>query len=125
MQISKTKSEAKASQDNCVMKQNLFYRPKALVLRKTIANGLIHISNIAANITAAKHTTSVLCTFRITRIICKVSKEIKESDSNTALTERGLSRLVEEKKIVSTIIGNRNLIDMDQLYDYLSGKNRS
>ena len=55
----------------------------------------------------------------------KAAKEIKESDSKTALTERGLRRLVEEKKIVSTLIGNRNLIDMDQLYDYLSGKNRS
>ncbi|MBQ7122159.1 MAG: hypothetical protein IJO03_07875 [Clostridia bacterium] len=59
------------------------------------------------------------------RTIKQAIKEIKESDSKTALTERGLRRLVEEKKIVSTLIGNRNLIDMDQLYDYLSGKNRS
>ncbi|MBQ3045304.1 MAG: hypothetical protein IJD49_05095 [Clostridia bacterium] len=59
------------------------------------------------------------------RTIKQAIKEIKESDSNTALTERGLRRLVEENKIVSISIGNRNLIDMDQLYDYLSGKNHS
>ena len=59
------------------------------------------------------------------RTIKQAIKEIKESDSKTALTERGLRRLIEEKKIVSTLIGNRNLIDMDQLYDYLSGKNHS
>lgn len=59
------------------------------------------------------------------RTIKQAIKEIKEFDSNTALTERGLRRLVKENKIVSVSIGNRNLIDMDQLYDYLSGKNRS
>ena len=59
------------------------------------------------------------------RTIKQAIKEIKESDRKTALTERGLRRLVEEKKIVSILIGNRNLIDMDQLYDYLSGKNHS
>lgn len=59
------------------------------------------------------------------RTIKQAIKEIKEYDSKTALTERGLRRLVEENKIVSTPIGNKNLIDMDQLYDYLSGKNRS
>ncbi len=59
------------------------------------------------------------------RTIKQAIKEIKEYDSKTALTERGLRRLVEENKIVSTLIGNKNLIDMEQLYDYLSGKNRS
>lgn len=59
------------------------------------------------------------------RTIKQAIKEIKEYDSKTALTERGLRRLVDEEKIVSTLIGNKNLIDMDQLYDYLSGKNRS
>ena len=59
------------------------------------------------------------------RTIKQAIKEIKGSDSETALTERGLRRLIKENKIVSVAIGNRNLIDMDQLYDYLSGKNRS
>lgn len=59
------------------------------------------------------------------RTIKQAIKEIKEYDSKTAFTERALRRLIEENKIVPTRIGNRNLIDMDQLYDYLSGKNRS
>ncbi len=59
------------------------------------------------------------------RTIKQAIKEIKEFDSNTALTERGLRRLIKENKIVSVSIGNRNLIDIDQLYDYLSGKNIS
>ena len=61
---------------------------------------------------------------RAMRTIKEAIKEIKDYDSKTALTERGLRRLVKENKIPVVDIGNKALIDMENLYAYLSGKNK-
>ena len=58
------------------------------------------------------------------RTIKEAIKEIKDYDSKTALTERGLRRLVKENKIPVVDIGNKALIDMENLYAYLSGKDK-
>lgn len=58
------------------------------------------------------------------RTIKEAIKEIKDYDSKTALTERGLRRLVKENKIPAVDIGNKALIDMENLYAYLSGKSK-
>ena len=59
------------------------------------------------------------------RTIKEAIKEIKDYDSRTALTERGLRRLVKENTIPVVDIGNKALIDMENLYAYLSGKSKN
>lgn len=49
-------------------------------------------------------------------IIC----ELKEIDPHTALTVSGLRRLIKEGKLKSVKVGNRNLVNFDQLLDYLA-----
>ena len=46
--------------------------------------------------------------------------EVKAVDANTALTERGLRRMVLTGEIPSVRIGKKYLLNMDLLYDYLS-----
>lgn len=45
--------------------------------------------------------------------------ELKQTDPNTALTEKGLRRLVLSKEVPSVRIGTKYLINMDLLSDYL------
>ena len=45
--------------------------------------------------------------------------EFKQTDPNTALTERALRRLVLTREIPSVRIGTKYLINMDLLSDYL------
>lgn len=45
--------------------------------------------------------------------------ELKQTDPNTALTERALRRLVLSKEVPSVRIGAKYLINMDLLSDYL------
>ncbi len=49
-------------------------------------------------------------------IIC----ELKEIDPQTALTVSALRRLIKEGKLKSIKVGNRNLVNFDQLLDYLA-----
>lgn len=49
-------------------------------------------------------------------IIC----ELKEIDPHTALTVSALRRLIKEGKLKSIKVGNRNLVNFDQLLDYLA-----
>lgn len=47
---------------------------------------------------------------------------IKEADSNTAVTEYMIRKLVTEGKIPSFKTGNKHLVDVDILLEYLYGK---
>ncbi|WKY47057.1 hypothetical protein Q5O24_11895 [Eubacteriaceae bacterium ES3] len=46
--------------------------------------------------------------------------ELKKIDSHTALTECAIRRFVTEGKIKSVKAGRKNLINMDQLIEYLN-----
>ncbi len=54
------------------------------------------------------------------RTIKQAIGEIKQYDSQTAFTERALRRLIKENKIPVVYVGNRAMIDMDNLYRFLS-----
>ncbi len=47
---------------------------------------------------------------------------LKEEDSNTAVTEYFIRKLVTEGKIPSFKTGNKHLLDVDVLQSYLYGK---
>lgn len=46
-------------------------------------------------------------------------KELKDKDPETAFTERALRRLILTGEIPSVRIGNKYLVNMETLYDYL------
>ena len=49
--------------------------------------------------------------------------ELRAADPNTALTERGLRRLILTGAVPSVRIGRKYLINMNNLYSYLNGCN--
>lgn len=53
------------------------------------------------------------------RTIKEAYKEIKEKDKDTALTVTGLRRLVNEGTIPCVLIGNKTLIAMENLEEFL------
>lgn len=57
------------------------------------------------------------------RTIKQAIAEIKAFDSETAFTERALRRIIHEGKIPAVYAGNKTLIDMNNLYAYLTGVN--
>ena len=55
------------------------------------------------------------------RTIKEAHKELIDADPNCALTVSSLRRLISSGTIPSVKIGNRNLIDLDQIENYLMG----
>ncbi len=52
---------------------------------------------------------------------CKeAATEIKEVDPGTCISESGLRRLIKEGKIRSVQIGNKQLLNLDQVIAYLN-----
>lgn len=47
--------------------------------------------------------------------------ELKQTDPQTELTEIGLRRLIRAGEIPSVRVGAKYLVNMDTLYEYLSG----
>lgn len=56
------------------------------------------------------------------RTIKAAYQEIKQLDPNTALKESQLRRIVKSGGVQSVHVGNRILINLDILIDYLSGE---
>lgn len=54
------------------------------------------------------------------RTIPKAIEEIKTVDPNTALTLRALRRMVNNGEVKTINIGNKHLINLDELMDFLS-----
>lgn len=54
------------------------------------------------------------------RTITKAYAEIKALDPDTDLTQRALRRMVANDEIPTTRIGNKHLINLDLLLDFLS-----
>lgn len=55
------------------------------------------------------------------RTIDNAYAEIKKLDPNTDFTKRALRRMVSQKEIPTTEVGNKNLINLDLLIAKLSG----
>lgn len=53
------------------------------------------------------------------RTIKEAYIELKQADEHTAVTQTGLRRLVNEGKIPSVKVGNKTLVDMDNVYMFL------
>jgi len=54
------------------------------------------------------------------RVAKEIAKEIKALDPNTGLSESAIRRLVKEGKLKSVKIGNRHLINLDSVIEFLS-----
>lgn len=54
------------------------------------------------------------------RIAKEIAKEIKALDPNTGLSESSIRRLIKEGKIQSIQVGNRHLINLDLVIEFLS-----
>ncbi|MBC3797165.1 helix-turn-helix domain-containing protein [Acetobacterium tundrae] len=54
------------------------------------------------------------------RIAKEIAKEIKALDPNTGLSESSIRRLVKEGKLESVQIGNRHLINLDSVIEFLN-----
>lgn len=48
--------------------------------------------------------------------------EIKAVDPKTALTERALRRMINSGELPSVNIGNKKLVNLDKLFEYLNGE---
>ena len=48
--------------------------------------------------------------------------EIKAVDPKTALTERALRRMINSGVLPSVNIGNKKLVNLDKLFEYLNGE---
>ncbi len=59
------------------------------------------------------------------RTIPKAYEEVKRADPNTSLTLRALRRMVNSGEIPCVMVGTKRLIDLDLLFDFLSGYNNS
>lgn len=57
------------------------------------------------------------------RTIPEAIKEIKNNDPNTAFTERALRRMVNIGELPVVTVGNKKLVNMDVLYEYLHNGN--
>ena len=55
------------------------------------------------------------------RTINESFKQIKESDSDTAITQNYIRQLCKNNKIYSIKAGTRYLLDVDELIKYLCG----
>lgn len=55
------------------------------------------------------------------RTINQAIEEIKEMDSNSAITYNFINTLIKNNDIRYINIGNKRLIDLDSLLDYLEG----
>ena len=53
------------------------------------------------------------------RTIKEAYIELKQADEHTAVTQTGQRRLVNEGKIPSVKVGNKTLVDMDNVYTFL------
>jgi len=56
------------------------------------------------------------------RTIKEALNEIRHADPGTSITEHMLRRLILDNAIPSVKLGGKHLIDLDKLYDYLSGQ---
>ncbi len=59
------------------------------------------------------------------RTIPKAFEEIKQADPNTDLTLRALRLMVNNGSIPTVQVGRKRLVDLDLLFDTLSGYNNS
>lgn len=59
------------------------------------------------------------------RTIPKAFEEIKQVDPDTDLTLRALRRMVNNGSIPTVQVGRKRLVDLDLLFDTLSGYNNS
>lgn len=59
------------------------------------------------------------------RTIPKAYEEVKRADPNTSLTLRALRRMVNSGEIPCVMVGTKRLIDLDLLFDFLSGYNNT
>lgn len=59
------------------------------------------------------------------RTIPKAYEEVKRADPNTSLTLRVLRRMVNSGEIPCVMVGTKRLIDLDLLFDFLSGYNNT
>lgn len=59
------------------------------------------------------------------RTIPQAYDEIKRLDPNTAVTLRALRRMVNNGEIPCVQVGRKRLVDLDLLFDILSGYNNS
>lgn len=59
------------------------------------------------------------------RTISKAYEEVKIADPNTSLTLRALRRMVNSGEIPCVMVGTKRLIDLDLLFDFLSGYNNT
>lgn len=60
---------------------------------------------------------------RQVRTITGAAEEIKRQDPYTAITEYRIRQMVNEKLIPFTSVGNRKLINMDDVWDYFEKAN--
>mgnify|MGYP000004310255 FL=1 len=56
------------------------------------------------------------------RGIKQAIEELKINDPNTALTEKALRRLILTGELPAVRVGKKYLVNMNNLFDYLSGK---
>ncbi len=59
------------------------------------------------------------------RTIPKAYEEVKRADPNTSLTLRALRRMVNSGEVPCVMVGTKRLVDLDLLFDVLSGYNDS
>lgn len=59
------------------------------------------------------------------RTIPMAYEEIKKADPHTCLTLRALRRMVNNGEVPCVMVGNKRLVDLDLLFDVLSGYNNS
>lgn len=59
------------------------------------------------------------------RTIPKAYEEVKRADPNTSLTLRALRRMVNSGEVPCVMVGTKILVDLDLLFDVLSGYNDS
>jgi len=59
------------------------------------------------------------------RTIPKAYEEVKRADPNTSLTLRALRRMVNNGEVPFVMVGTKRLVDLDLLFDVLSGYNDS
>ncbi len=57
------------------------------------------------------------------RTIPKAFDEVKKADPNTNLTLRALRRMVNNNEIPFVMVGTKRLVDLDLLFNVLSGYN--
>lgn len=59
------------------------------------------------------------------RTIPKAYEEVKRADPNTSLTLRALRRMVNSGEVPCVMVGTKRLVDLDLLFDILSGYNNT